>query len=459
MAHVVQDIDVRHLPLAPKNPLPFREQVQAMRAFHTGPETLRDAGGPVTRVSLGPKALVPQVVFVTSPQGAHDVLGRAGAAIDKTRPHREFRRLLGANLFDLEHDRWLPRRRAIQPVFTKRQVQAFAGHMSEAAATISARWAGGRPVDLDAECRAVAMRAFCRSVLGLDLDEHTDRIGEALRVALSYVADRGARPLNAPSWLPTPTKRRAEDARTELRRYAEDILRGCRTDETREAPLVRALMAATDPDTGRPLSDDAIRDELIVFLLAGHDTTATTLAYALWAIGRNPQMQHRVAKEVAALGDRALSTDDVSRLPYTICVLHEALRLCPPGASIGREATQDVAVDGYRVERGTMLIVGVYALHRDPALWERPLDFVPDRFADDSSRERSRWQYMPFGAGPRSCIGDHFAMLAATLALATIVQKSEIDSLTENFEMVVPFTTVAAEPIIARVTARVPVTD
>ena len=135
-------------------------------------------------------------------------------------------------------------------------------------------------------------------------------------------------------------------------------------------------------------------------------------------------------------------------------MLHEALRLCPPAAAIGRMAMQDIDVDGYRVEAGTMLVVGIYAMHRDPALWDHPLVFDPDRFSPQNSEGRDRWQFLPFGAGPRSCIGDHFAMLEATLALATIIRRTEIQSMDPDFPMIVPFTTVAAAPIRARVKAR-----
>jgi cytochrome P450 len=203
--------------------------------------------------------------------------------------------------------------------------------------------------------------------------------------------------------------------------------------------------------TGRALTDDEICDELVLFLLAGHDTTSTTLTYALWALGRHPEMQDRVRAEAAALGDRALTPEDVARLSYSVRVLHEALRLCPPAAAAARMATRDVAVDGCRVEAGTILIVGIYALHRDPSLWDNPLVFDPDRFSPGNSAGRDRWQYLPFGAGPRSCIGDHFAMLEATLALATIIRHTEIHSADEDFPMAVPFTTVAARPILARV--------
>ena len=454
MVETLQVTDLHALPLPPRNPLPRIQQMRAVRTFHTGVETLRDAGGSVTRVVLAPKWLMPPVVIVTSPKGAHDVLGRTGAHIEKTLIHEEVRHLLGPNLFDLTHQPWLGRRRALQPVFTKQHVRAFAGHMAQTADIIAAGWSDGAVVDLDAECRRLTLRALGRSVLGLDLDERRDDIGEQLQTALAYATDRALSPVRAPRGLPTPARRRAYAARDKLHRLAAEILRACRADPDRDAPLVQALIAARDPESGRPLGDVDIRDELVIFLLAGHDTTATTLTYALWALGQHPDMQEKVYDEVAPIADRELTPDDIPRLEYTTKVLHEALRLCPPGAAIARMALQDVEVDGYRVEAGTMLVVGIYAMHRDPALWDRPLVFEPDRFGRENSKNRDRWQYLPFGAGPRSCIGDHFAMLEATLALATIIRRTEIQSVSMEFPMIVPFTTVAAEPILVRARTR-----
>jgi cytochrome P450 len=174
----------------------------------------------------------------------------------------------------------------------------------------------------------------------------------------------------------------------------------------------------------------------------------------LWALGRHPGLQERVAAEVAGLGDRELTPDDVGRLGYTVQVLHEALRLCPPAPTGSRMATRDVEVDGFRVEAGTMLALGRMAVQRDPSLWEDPLSFDPDRFSAQNSEGRDRWQYVPFGGGPRSCIGDHFAMLEATLALATIVRRVDICSLEDDFPLAVPFTMVAGGPIWARVRPR-----
>ena len=444
----------RSMPLAPKNPLPWRDQVAALRMFHSGLETLRDAGGPVTRLTLGPKWLMPPVVVATSPPAARDILGQHGGAIDKTRVHHEMRYLLGPNLFNLTHQSWLPRRRALQPIFTKQHVREFSGHMAQAAETVVAGWADGAEVDLDLECRKLTLRALGRSVLGLDLDERSEAIADPMEVALRYVADRALRPLRAPRQLPTPARSRARAASRTLHQFADDTVRACRANPGSDAPLVRALLAATDPVTGRGLSDGQIRSELVVFLLAGHDTTATTLAYALWAIGHHRDVQERVAAEVDAVGDCELTPEDVPRLGYTVQVLHEALRLCPPGAAAARMALQDIEVDGYRVEAGSMLMVGIYALHRDPELWDQPLVFDPDRFSPEHATGRDRWQYLPFGAGPRSCIGDHFAMLEATLALATVVRNHEIHSTGADFPMMVPFTTMAATPIPAAVRRR-----
>jgi cytochrome P450 len=448
--------DVSTLPLVPKNPLRYRDQLRAVRSLIDGHQDLFDAGGPVTRIALGPKWLFPQAVLIASPQGARDVLGRSDEIADRgeTTTAVQMRRLMGGNLLVLPHHQWLPRRRALQPMFTKQRVPRYAGHMAAAAQTVVDGWGDGVSVDLDTECRTLTLRALGRSVLGVDLDARAESVGPALRTALSWIADRALRPVNLPQWVPTRGQRRARKANATLHRLAVDILAAVRKDPDRDAPLVRALIAAADPSTGQPLSDDEICNELVLFILAGHDTTSTTLTYALWALGRHPAFQDRVFDEVSALGERPLTPDDVPRLGHTVRVLHEALRLCPPAAGTPRMLNKDLAVDGYRLEAGTMAVVSFYAMHRDPELWDRPMTFDPDRFLPERSQGRSRWQYLPFGGGPRSCIGDHFAMLEATLALATIIRGARIESLKGDFPLATPFTVIAAEPVTACVRAR-----
>jgi cytochrome P450 len=454
MAATTETTDVGALPLAPKNPMPYRQLLKAVRGYHIGQLLVRDAGGPVSRVQLGPKWLVPPIVVVTSPNGIGDVLGRKDVFAERCQVHDEVRYLAGNSLFVLPNEPWLPRRRALQPVFTKQNVRSFAGHMSRAAETVADSWREGGEVNLDAECRRLTMRSLGRSVLGLDLNERADAIAEPMHVASAYAADRALRPLRTPRWLPTPARGRARAAVATMRRVTNDILRACRADPTHDAPLVHALIAATDPETGHALCDADICNELLIFMLAGHDTTATMLTYALWSLGHHRDVQDRVAAEAAEIGDRRLTPADVPRLRYTGQVLHEALRLCPPAAGVGRLAVRDIAVDGHRVEAGSLVGVGIYAVHRDPALWDHPLDFDPDRFSPENSKGRDRWQFVPFAGGPRACIGEHFAMLEATLALATLVRSSEIRSVDRDFPLKVPYTMVAAGPIRARVRRR-----
>lgn len=447
--------DIASLPLPPVNPLPYKERLAACRSFHTGTDVLRDAGGPVTRFKLAPKWLMPPLVVVTSPQGIRDVVACHDSSIDKTSGVTlEMRRLIGPNMFVVPFEEWKPRRRTLQPVFTKQSVNAFGGHMAKATESVCSAWRDGSTIDLDVEARKLTMRALGHSVLGLELTDENDSIAAPMREAVSYAVSRAISPVRAPYWLPTPARRRARRAAATLREAALGIVRSCRADPARSAPLVQQLIAARDPQTGKPLTDNEIADELIIFIFAGHDTTATSISYALWQLGRNGDVQDRVAAEVAQLGDGELTPDDVPRLLYTIQVLKESMRLCPPGATGSRMATEDVAVAGYRVSAGTMLVVGRMSVHRDPALWSEPLRFDPDRFTEEASRGRDRWQYVPFGGGPRGCIGDHFAMLEATLALATIIRRAEIDSLEEEFPMAAPFTVVAGGPIPARIKLR-----
>jgi cytochrome P450 len=447
-------IDVSSLPLVPKNPLPLRQLVKLVRRLDTGQEVIRDAGGPITRIAFGPKWLFPPIVAVMSPNAMRDVLGRSDASSERCIIHEEVQNMAGDSLFVLPNEQWRPRKRALQPVFTKHNVRDFGGHMSRAAQQFVDRWPDGGDVDLDTECRKVAMQSLGRSVLGIDLNERADTIARCMHVASSYTADRALRPVHAPRWLPTPARRKARAAVAAMREVTDEMVRACRQDPTRDAPLVQALIAATDPETGQPLSDEDISNDLLIFMLAGHDTTATALTYSLWVLGHHPDIQARVAAEAAAIGDRQLTPDDVPRLGYTVQVLHESLRLCPPAAGVARLATRDIAVDGYRVEAGSLIAVGIYGLHHDPAIWPDPMAFDPDRFSPENMKSRNRWEFLPFLGGGRPCIGEHFARLETTLALATIVRALEIRSADKEFRCEVPFTTVAEGPIWASVHPR-----
>ena len=449
--------DPQNCPLPPDVPMPLVARLRALRVFHTGTTLIREAGGPVTMVRFGPARISPPFAVITSPQGARDVLGGSDGAFDKEGQIHVESRALGDNLFNMAHQPWLTRRRALQPLFTKRHVADYAGHMAAAAEAMVHEWIDRPEIDLDRECRRLTLRVIGRSVFGLDLGERAETLGPPVEQSLRFITGRATRPVRAPRWLPTPARRRLRSSTATVGSVIDEAIDAAREHPEGDAPLIHLLLNTPDEQTGRPLSQQAIAAELFAFLVAGHDTTATTLAYSLWAVGRDRRIQEQLAGEVAEIGDRELTVDDVPRLPHTIRVIHESLRLCPPAAVLTRMAMRDTVVDGYRIPRGTNALVGIYTMHRDPELWEDPERFDPDRFAPERSAGRDRWQYLPFGGGPRTCIGDHFAMLEATLGLAGIVRKAEITALRDDFPIDVPFTTTAAGPVPARLTPRHPV--
>ncbi|HEU5007293.1 MAG TPA: cytochrome P450 [Jatrophihabitantaceae bacterium] len=448
-------VDVGTAPAPPAIDLPYPQRLKVMREFHVGGEIARRTG-PVAELKLGPRWLgVPRIVFVTSPRGAHDVLGGFDGTFDKEQVvHVQGRLLAGPNLFNLPHRPWQSRRRAVQPVFTKHNVASYAGDIDAVARSSADDWIARGEIDLDNATRRLTLEVLGRSVFGMDLGPMAEEIAPHVQRYIAYPTRRAMQPVRTPRWWPTRRRARFLAARSALRALAAEAVRRARSDPAHHAPLVRRLLEATDPETGRGLDEQAIVDDLITFLIAGHDTTATTLAHTLWQLARNPDMQQRVAEEVSRFGDRPLTVDDVTELPFTGQVLCETLRLCPAAAAVGRLAMRDAVVDGYRIDAGVNLVVSTYAIQRDPTLWADPLRFNPDRFETARVKAMDRWQYLPFGAGPRSCIGDHFAMLEATLALATIVQRARFTSDQPDFPVTVPFTLVAAGPVHATVSSR-----
>lgn len=442
--------DVDRLPPAPDVPLSLRERIAAIQVAHSGCETFRDAGGPVTTVRIAPKWMMPPIIAVTSPQGARDVLTATYPAVDRDFPFMtEQQKLNGGSLLNFSHKEWVGRRRMLQPVFTTARIAELGEQMYDIATDAATSWRDGSEIDLDQESRRITMRVLGRTIMGFEPGSYTDELVDPLRRISKYIADRGRAPVKLPSWVPTRERRFAVRFNKVAHDLAAQILLDCRTDPQLSAPLVRAMMEARDPETAEPLTDEEICHELVIFLASGLETTATTLAYALWELGRHPEIFDRVAAEVSAVDDAALRTNPRSHLPYTVSVIQEALRLGGPTPAVMRIARQDMAVDGFRVEAGSMLMVGVYAMHRDPQLWDRPLEFDPDRFSD--GRSRMQWQFLPFGGGPRSCIGEFFALTAATLELASIVRHCRLTSRSATFPITAPLTIVPDGPIPALV--------
>jgi cytochrome P450 len=191
--------------------------------------------------------------------------------------------------------------------------------------------------------------------------------------------------------------------------------------------LLSLLMLARD-EAGQPMSERQIRDEVITMLLAGHETTALTLSWTWYLLGLHPAVDAQLAEEVhAAVGDRPPTVEDLPRLRFTGQVLSEAMRLYPPAYAIGREARADCEIGGYAVPAGTIIFVSPWVMHRDPRWFTDPQAFRPERWAGNLARELPRFAYMPFGGGPRICIGNRFALMEATLILATVAQRFRLE--------------------------------
>lgn len=445
------------LPLPPEPDIGMVELMRGMRELTTIYERIRDSVGPVGLVRLGPDRLIPPFVIVTSPDGARQVLGGRDAAWDKVAlPQVEARDGFGLSSFTMKNHAWVARRRTVQPAFTPQHVRAFGDHMADASETIAHRWAANEGhVDLDEEMRRLTLRIIGRTMFGVPLDDDAEALAPDVEQVLRYITRRALNPLRAPAWVPSLPRRRRNRAKGRLQAECRRALEQYRSRETEgQASLVELLAGARDPETGVPLDDGAIVDELVTFLIAGHDTTATALTAAAWLLGRHPETQDDVAEEAAACGHGALSVDNLADLPLTQRVLKEAMRLYPSAAAVIRGAVTDTDVDGYRVPAGATALVGIWAIHRDPQLWPDPTRFDPDRFLPEHERARDRWAWLPFGGGPRSCIGERFAMLEATLGLATLVRRFRIETYGATLPVTVPFTLTADGQIPATVTAR-----
>lgn len=438
----------------PRTTIPYLRLVRDVAKLTGVYEEMRDSTGPVTRVVLGPRRVVPPFVVVTAPRGAREVLSSHGVFDKEGLFFDEVRDLFGLNVFDAASASWKPRRRTLQPLFTRTHVASFATHMAAAAEDLAERWsAAPGTVDLESAARRLTLAVLGRTLFGHPLDEDALSIGRHVERALRHVKNRTFVPLRAPAWSPSYPRRRARRSEHVLRALIAQAVDRRAPADGDDGELIDLLRDATDPETGERMTRETIIDELMVFLIAGHDTTATTLTAAMWLLGRHPRIQEQVATEARAVGPHP-TADDVPRLATTGRVLQEAMRLYPPGSFLPRRAMQDTTVEGYRISAGTDVVVSTWAIHRDPALWPDPTRFDPDRFLPEVTQHRDRWAYLPFGGGPRSCVGDHFAMTEATLALATLVRRLRITSTGRAFPYTVPFTLVAKGPVPAAVRPR-----
>jgi cytochrome P450 len=226
-----------------------------------------------------------------------------------------------------------------------------------------------------------------------------------------------------PSWMPIPYNQRVKRDRAALHQLMDRII-AAHQDGSRPGDLVSLLLAARDPDSGRPLTHTEIRDELMTIFLAGHETTGTGLSWMLYAMSKHPHVREQLEAEVdAVLGGRTPGLDDLARMPYSRMVVQEALRMYPPIWLYPRDAMADDEVGGFHIPQGSSVFLTPYVTHRHPAFWDNPEAFDPERFTSEQVASRPRFAYFPFGGGQRQCIGNNMALLQMQLLLVMMAQR------------------------------------
>jgi cytochrome P450 len=372
--------------------------------------------GDVATFRIGPF----RVWQLTHPDLVHDVLVTNAARFRKGPVLQRARVVLGDGLLTAEGERHRRPRRLLQHAFHPRRVASYTQTMSAKTVETTERWSAGRPLDLHREMVRLTLATAGATLLGTEVEEDVEQIEAAIEDLLSAY-----RLAFVPfGWrlqhLPVGPPRRLRRGRTTLHRLIARMIAERRSDGRDRGDLLSTLVLSDDPDR---LSDAEIRDQALTLLLAGHETTANALAFALHLLARDPALEARVHAEVDTLEGRTPGAEDVERLETCRGLFAEALRLYPPSWAMGRQTVEDHPVGELVVPKGDLVVLPQWVVHRDPRWWPEPTRCDPDRWRDDTDPARPRWAYFPFGGGGRRCIGEGFARTEGVVALATIARR------------------------------------
>jgi cytochrome P450 len=337
---------------------------------------------------------------------------------------RKVNAIFGRGLLTNEGDDWLRQRRLVQPAFHHERIAEYGRIMTKYTLDRLDGWRDGETRDVRGEMTSITFRIVAKTLFDAEVADDAAEIAAAFDTGIEEIARRIRRPVLIPDRIPTPGNLRYRRAVDRMDRLVYRIVDEHRDGRDR-GDLLSALMEVRDEE-GRPMSEEQLRDETITMLLAGHETTALGLTWTWYLLSRNPDAVARLEAEVDALGHHP-EVGDLARLPYTERVVTEALRIYPPAYSFGREALEDDEIMGWPVPAGTTLFVFPWVLHRDPRFYSDPLRFHPDRWTDAFRRDLPRLAYLPFGSGPRMCIGREFARMELVLIVATIAQRFRLE--------------------------------
>lgn len=374
-----------------------------------------------------------QTFLCNSPESVQFAFSQKNASFQRKSPQMRYALapLLGDGLFVSDGATWKTRRKIVAPIVHISRVPDFAPVMVEAATETRERWGAtqGATIDVLAESAKLTAEIICRTLFGRKLGE--DYAAQIVRGFSNYQSAIGQIDLisflGLPDWFPRWHSRRVHHNVGQIHAVLDEVVASARARAGMGEPsVINHLFEARD-ENGQPLDSEALRNEIAVLFMAGHETTANTLAWTWYLLSQAPEVEARLHAELdSVLGDRPPTLADVPQLIYTRAILDEALRLYPPVPILPREAVQEEEFQGIRIPKGSLLFVVPWLLHRHRKLWELPDHFIPERFLPDNAAKISKFAYVPFSIGPRICAGANFGLTEAILCLATLVQKFQL---------------------------------
>lgn len=343
-----------------------------------------------------------------------------------------FQRLVGNGLLTSEGEEWKRQRRLSNPAFHRERVASYANTMVDYANRLITNWHEGETRDMHRDMMRLTLEIVVRCLFSADVSHDVDHIGDTLAEMVKPFASQATLKWILNNRLPTPEHIRFHRLARKIDNVVYRIIAERRANGKDEGDLLSMLLAAHDED-GSGMSDQQLRDEVMTLFLAGHETTALTLAWTWYLLGKNPEAEKKFHAELDnVLNDRDATFADLPRLKFTEQIVKESMRLYPPAYGLGREAINDCEIGGYRVPTGTQVFMFQWATHRDARWFDRPLEFKPERWTAEFESQLHKYAYFPFGAGPRVCIGASFAMMEMILVLATIARKFRLQLVPEH---------------------------
>ena len=376
--------------------------------------------GPIARVML---IHIP-IYILTDAELAHEMLGEKNESFKKSRGLQFLRPMLGDGLLLAEGDTHKRHRKLLAPAFAPKRLEKYGEIMVEETVKQMERWQHGQRLDVATEMMEMTLAIAGRTMFGADVRGDAAQVAEGLELGMRAQQASLRTPLLLPYEWPLKRHRQMRRSVELLDEVVYRLIREGRARGTDRGDVLSILLLARDEEGG--LTDAQVRHEVMTLLLAGHETTANALTWTWYELARHPDVLAKLALEVDALGKRPVTVDDLAKLPFNLAVIEEAMRLHPPVYMTARETREDVTIGGHRLPKGTVVGVNIRGIHRRADYYPAPDAFLPERMLPEAKKARPRQHYLPFGAGPRICIGAHFALLEAQLALATMVQRARL---------------------------------